>query len=80
MQPVNYLQQWKEDVLTSISQSGRIRTTLKWADNCDDAFRHQLVRESSYKDLNESEEKQIVKVDNHKKEFHGKSILKGRNI
>ncbi|CDW88742.1 dual specificity catalytic domain containing protein [Stylonychia lemnae] len=76
MQPVNYLQQWKEDVLTSIQQSARSRAKLKWGDNYEEAQKHQLIRENSDDDLINKEENQIFKVDNHKKEFQGKTILK----
>ena len=75
MQPVNYLQQWKEDMLISIQQSARARK-LKWGDNGDDAQKKQLIRENSDEDLINKEEHQIEKVDNHKREFIGKPVLK----
>eukprot|EP00347_Sterkiella_histriomuscorum_P021930 403332275 len=76
MQPVNFLQQWKEDVLTSISQSHRARHRLRWGDNNDENLKHQLAREKSEVDFLDKDNEQLPVIDNFKKQFQGKTILK----
>lgn len=31
--PVNHIQQWKEDMLNSLTQNGRPKPKIKWKDN-----------------------------------------------
>lgn len=49
MQPVNYMQQWKEDMLNSFS--GKYKVKLRWLDNSDDTQKHKLVTNDSKLDL-----------------------------
>lgn len=55
--------------MTSLTQSGRIKTKIKWGDNHDENQRELLVRENSDQDLINKEESDIQKIENHRKEF-----------
>ena len=64
-------------MLNSIQQSARQQKfRLKWGDNGDEALKKNLTRENSDFDLINKDESQITKIDNHRREFRGKSLLK----
>ncbi len=67
MQPVDFLKQWKDDMLTSLQSSGRVKSKIKWTDHGIDEHKHKLVASNSDDDLLNKEESKINKVESHKK-------------
>lgn len=68
------MQQWKEEMLSSLSASARARQKLKWMDNEEE--KTKLVTNKSDDDLINREDGHVQPIFSHKKAFIGKTILK----
>ena len=77
MQPINFVQQWKEDVLNSIQQSGRKKKPkIQWLDK-GSGEKDALVMSDPKEDLIHKVDQKLSPVSNHKKDSSGiKKILK----
>lgn len=51
MQPLNYMQQWKQDMLNSLASPAPPISKVKWPDQGKEEEKNKLAKTDSFKDL-----------------------------
>lgn len=65
-------------MLSSLTASGRLKSRIKWVDHGNEENKEKLITNDPTKDLIHKEETNIQPVNNHKRSFSGRPVLKNK--